>query len=365
MYFFPAHNFIHEDAEDAIDLNLLAGNMAEEIRKESAREYGIHMGKPPVHLISGSGREFYYSQGALSLVAEVGTRNISDYIEHMSENIQENIPALIMALSEVNNYKKENNLQRVENFLATSIGAKEIELSWDYIEDETIYFEIYRSTKLKGFAQPSNRIAMTKMKNFIDSNLKSATNYYYYIRAVCKDKSIKSPYAQLVAVRTKPAENMFSKILYPIADKIGYVGEKTQKNKEHFGNNSLFVGISEQKGECYGVCGFGLNTIPENAIITEAKISFYPMNRVAVQVERYGQWRVGQMDERIIDNINSFDEIKNAKMLSYIDRPTLSHQLAQGVWREYKFAEQEIKVLEKSLKREKPILEYKVLHHYR
>ncbi|MEA2073075.1 MAG: M14 family zinc carboxypeptidase, partial [Campylobacterota bacterium] len=67
--FFPAHNFIHEDAEDAIDLNLLAGNMAEEIRHESGREYGIHMGKPPVHLISGSGREFYYSQGALAIVA--------------------------------------------------------------------------------------------------------------------------------------------------------------------------------------------------------------------------------------------------------------------------------------------------------
>jgi len=349
--FFPAHNFIHEDAEDAIDLNLLAGNMAEEIRKESSREYGIHMGKPPVHLISGSGREFYYSQGVLSLVAEVGTRNISDYIEHMSENIQENIPALIMALSEVNNYKKEDNLQRVQNFVATSIGAKEIALSWDYIEDETLYFEIYRSKKLKGFAQASNRIAVTKMKNFTDSNLKSATNYYYYIRAVCKEKSIKSPYAQFLGVRTKPAENMFSKILYPVASKIGYVGEKTQKNRDHFGNNSLFVGISEQKGECYGVCGFSLATIPENAIITAAKISFYPMNRVAVQVERYGQWRVGQMDERTIDNIESFDEIKNAKMLSYIDRPTCSHQLAQGVWREYQFAEQEVQVLEKALKR--------------
>mgnify|MGYP002639781960 FL=1 len=130
--FFPAHNFIHEDAIDAIDLNLLACNMAEEIRKESGREYGVHMGKPPVHLISGSGREFYYSRGALALVAEVGTRNISDYIEHMSENIEENIPALVMALSEVNNYEKENSLQRVENFTATSVESKEVELVWDY-----------------------------------------------------------------------------------------------------------------------------------------------------------------------------------------------------------------------------------------
>jgi len=349
--FFPAHNFIHEDAEDAIDLNLLAGNMAEEIRKESSREYGIHMGKPPVHLISGSGREFYYEQGALSLVAEVGTRNISDYIEHMSENIEENIPALVMALSEVNNYKKEDNLKRVENFIAKSVAAKEVEISWDYPEDEKVYFEIYRSKKLKGFAQASNRIGITKLRTFTDSNLKSSTNYYYYIRAVCKHRGIKSPYAQVLGIRTKPVDNMFSKILYPVASKIGYVGEKTKKNKDHFGNNSLFVGVSEQKGECYGVAGFSLNTIPENAIITEAKISFYPMNRVAVQVEKYGEWRVGQMDERTIDNVDSFDEIKNAKMLSYIDRPTSSHQLAQGIWRTYLFSAQEIKVLEKSLKR--------------
>jgi murein tripeptide amidase MpaA len=47
--FFPAHNFIHEDAEDAIDLNLLAGNMAEEIRKESSREYGT-----PIQAVSAT-----------------------------------------------------------------------------------------------------------------------------------------------------------------------------------------------------------------------------------------------------------------------------------------------------------------------
>jgi len=349
--FFPAHNFIHEDAEDAIDLNLLAGNMAEEIKKESGREYGVHMGKPPTHLISGSGREFYYSQGALALVAEVGTRNISDYKEHMSENIDENIPALIYALSEVNNYKKEDSLPRVTNFISTNVTSREVELTWEYIDDDSLYFEIYRSDKLKGCAQTSNRIGMTKLKTFTDKNLSSSTNYYYYIRAVSKSRYIKSPFAPICAIRTQPRDNMFSKILYPLADKIGYVGEKTKKNSEHFGNNSLFVGISEGRGECYGVCGFSLNTIPENAVITSAKISFYPMNRVSVQIESYGEWRVGQIDERVIDNIDSFDDIKNAKVLSYIDRPTGSAQLAQGIWRTYKFANQEIDVLQKSLKR--------------
>ncbi len=353
--FFPAHNFIHEDAEDAIDLNLLAGNMAEEIKKESGREYGVHMGKPPVHLISGSGREFYYAQGALALVAEVGTRNISDYQEQMSENIDENIPALIYALSEVKNYAKEDTLPRIKNFVASELSSREVELSWDYIEDDSLYFEIYRSYKKKGCAQISNRIGMTKLKTFIDKNLTPSKNYYYYLRAVCKSRYIKSPFAQMCGVRTHPADNMFSKILYPSADSIGYVGEKTKNNNEHFGNNSLFVGISESKGECYGVCGFSLSTIPENAIITSASISFYPMNRVSVQVESFGEWRVGQIDERTVESMSSFDDIKSAKVLSYIDRPTGSAQLSQGIWRRYKFASQEIEVLQKSLKRREAV----------
>ncbi len=353
--FFPAHNFIHEDAVDAIDLNILASNMAEEIKKESDREYGVHMGKPPVHLISGSGREFYYSKGALSLVAEVGTRNISDYKENMSQNIDENIPALIHALSEVNNYKKEDELPRVDNFTAVKVNSKEVELTWDYMDDESLYFEIYRSKKKKGFAQSSNRIGMTKLKIYTDKNLHESTNYYYYIRAVCKKRYVKSPFAQMVGVRTHPADNMFSKILYPLAEKIGYVGEKTKKNSEHFGSNSLFVGVSDSKGECYGVCGFSLKTLPQNAIITSASISFYPMNRVSVQVESFGEWRVGQVDERTIDNISDFQSIKNAKVLSYIDRPTGSAQLSQGIWRTYKFANQEIEVLQESLKREEAI----------
>ena len=350
--FFPAHNFMHEDAVDAIDLNLLAGNMAEEIKKESGREYGVHMGKPPVSLISGSGREFYYSQGALSLVAEVGTRNISDYQENMSEHIDENIPALIFALSEVNNYSKDNFLPRVENFIATDVSSKEVELKWDHAGPIEVYYEIYRSKNKKGFAQVSNRIGMTKLKTFTDKNLPSSTNYYYFIRAVCKGKNVKSGFAQMVAVRTKPADNMFSKILYPLAENIGYVGEKTKKNPEHFGNNSLFVGVSEKKGECIGVCGFSLSTVPQNAIITSASISFYPMNRVSVQVENFGEWRVGQIDERTVSNINSFEAIKNAEVLSYIDRPTGSAELSQGVWRTYKFAKQELDVLQDSLKRE-------------
>jgi len=353
--FFPAHNFIHEDAVDATDLNTLAANMAEEIRKVSGREYGVHMGKPPVHLISGSGREFYYSKGALSLVVEVGTRNISDYQEHMREHINEHLPALMYALYEVPNYNKNNSLPRVEALKASNIEAKEVTLTWEYPEDEDVYFEIYRSKKQKGYCQASNRIGMTRSCEYVDMHLQTSTNYYYFIRAVSKQRRIKSPFAPVMGVRTQPDFNMFSKIIFPLKEQIGYVGEKTQKNKEHFGVNSLFVGVSEKKGVCYGLSSFSLETIPENAIITSASISFYPMNRVSVQVEKYGEWRVGLVDERTIDKLYSFDEVKNAKILGYIDRPTGSHQLSQGIWRTYNFSAQEIALLQEALKRRKAL----------
>lgn len=349
--FFPAHNFIHEDAIDATDLNVLAANMAEEVRKESGRECGIHMGKPPTHLISGSGREFYYSQGALALVVEVGSRNISDYTEHMQEHIYEHIPALTYALSEVPNYSKEIEIPRVEDFIVSSVSAREVNLEWQYDTNEDVYFEIYRSLKLKGFAQAANRIGSTRSYSFADANLVASQDYYYFIRAVCKKRGVKSAFAPALKVRTEPEYNMFSKILFPIKDRVGYVGEKTLKNREHFGENSLFVGVSEGRGECYGVTEFSLESVPENAVITGAKISYYPMNRVSVQVERYGEWRVGLVDDRVVDDISSFEDVKNAKILGYIDRPTSSHQLSQGVWRTYKFASQEIVHLQAALKR--------------
>ncbi len=351
--FFPAHNFIHEDAVDATDLNVLSANMAEEIRKVSGREYGVHMGKPPTHLISGSGREFYYSTGALALVVEVGSRNISDYQQNMQEHINEQIPALTFALSETPHYRKNDALPRVDVFHATEVGAREVTLSWNYPENNDVYFEIYRSKKLKGFCQSANRVGMTRSFEFTDVLLESATNYYYFIRAVDKRRYIKSPFAPWVGIRTAPFTHMFSKILFPRRPEVGYVGEKTTKNKEHFGENSMFVGISEKKGECFGVAGFSLESVPENAVIKSARISFYPMNRVSVQVESYGEWRVGLMDERSIDNVYSFDEVKQAKILGFIDRPTKSQQLSQGIWRTFDFAKQERILLQDALKRRK------------
>jgi len=349
--FFPAHNFKHEDALNATDLNTLSANMAEEIRKVSGREYGVHMGKPPVHLISGSGREFYYSTGALALTVEVGSRNISDYIENMTENVDENIPALIYALNEVPNYDKTLRLPRINDFIAPKVTSNKVELEWNYPESEDVYFEIYRSKKEISHCQASNRIGLTKSKSFVDSHLRTAMNYTYFVRAVCKKRGIKSAFAPKVTVRTLSDIDAFSKILFPTKEKIGYVGEKTVKNAEHFGLNSLFVGISEAKGECYGVLGFPLDSIPENAIIRSARISMYPINRVNVQIEKYGEWRLGIMDEAACESLHSFTAVKNAPILSYIEKPTQSHELSQGIWRTWEFAKNERILLQEALKR--------------
>lgn len=347
--FFPAHNFKHEDAIDATDLNVLSANMAEAIRKVSGREYGIHMGKPPASLISGSGREFYYSKGIKSLVVEVGTRNISDYQVYMQEHIDEHIKALIVALEEVPNYAKSNALLRVSDFVVSRVSAYEIELTWSYATDESIYFEIYRSENSKGFCQNANCVGTTKAQSFIDRHLKAATNYYYFIRAVSLTTGLKSPFAPFTALRTEPEINMFSKILYPIKSEIGYVSETSSMNKDHFGFNSLFVGYSKSKGECLGVATFSLDTVPENAIIKTAKVSFYPMNRVAAQVEKFGEWRIGLLDKSSVDDLYSFDALKQGNVLGYVDRPVKSHQLSQGVWRSFEFAKQERVILQNAL----------------
>ncbi len=348
---FPAHNFINEDAIDATDLNVLGANMAEQIRKVSGREYGVHMGKPPASLIHGSGREFYYSTGALALVVEVGSRNISDYQENMQESVNENIPALTFALSEAVNYDKNRPLQRVEDFVAVDVTDGEVSLSWSYPQRGDLYFEIFRSKKAKGLAQSSNRVGMTKQLKFTDRFLQSATNYFYFIRAVDKKSYTESPFAPVVGVRTTPKKHMFSKILFPSKQNIGHVGQKGQNSRDNFGEQHMSVGISVQKGECYGVMKFSLATLPQNALIKHAQISLYPTNRVGVQVENFGEWRIGIVDDESLECMSCFDAVKDATMLGYIGVATKSSQLSQGIWRTYEAAAQECRILQDALKR--------------
>ena len=350
--FFPAHDFRHEDTIDTTDMNVLCANMAEEIRKISDREYGIHQGKPPTKLISGSGREFYYSKGILATVVEVGTRNISDYLDDMIEHIREHIPALIAALKEAPNYAKEGVMPRPENFRATYVGSDNVTLEWEpypCCDGEEIYFEIYRSRREKSYCRPFNLMGLTQANRYADANLWSDTAYFYHIRAVDKRSGRKSPFAPVLAVRTSVSEDEFHRTYFPLPDKTGYVAQKAKDNAAHFGVNSLFVGVNETKGISYTMLNFPLKTIPENAKIKHARLRLYPLNRVGVTVEKYGEWDAGIVEPESVKDVTKFDEVDRAEIRSYVGRPTPSNHLTQGIWRSWDFSEIECRELQKCI----------------
>ena len=343
--FFPAHDFRHEDAIDTTDINILCANMAESIRKVSHREYGIHQGKPPAKLISGSGREFYHSKGILSTVVEVGTRNISDYMGDMNEHIREHTAALQEALKMVPNYGSQAQLQRVNSFEVTEVGSSHVTLKWDYDLDDDTYFEIYRSDKDKHFCMGSNLIARTHSLEYSDIHLYSNKDYHYNIRAVKKLSDAKSAFYPQVRVRTTPEFNEFTRTYHAQAVKTGYVAEKLKNNAGHFGVNSLFVGVDDSKGVSYAIVTINPRSIQENINIKSATFCLYPINRVSATIEKYGEWNIGLVDPESIGDITNFDDVENMKILSYLGRPTKSHQLTQGIWREWKLSGLECEAL--------------------
>ncbi|WP_300363878.1 M14 family zinc carboxypeptidase, partial [Hydrogenimonas sp.] len=358
--FFPAHDFRHEDTIDTTDMNVLCANMAEEIRKISDREYGIHQGKPPAKLISGSGREFYHSKGILATVVEVGTRNISDYLDSMIEHIREHIPALLAAIREAPNYARERTMPRPENFRATFVGVNSVTLEWEPYPccegDDTVYFEIYRSRREKSYCRPFNLMGLTQANRYADQNLVSDTPYFYHVRAVNKRTGQKSPFAPVLAVRTHVAEEEFHRTYFPIPDKTGYVAEKIPNNKAHFGVNSLFVGVNETKGVSYAVVTIPLKTIPENARIERARFRLYPMNRVGVTIEKFGEWDVGIVEPESVGDITKFEDVEAMRIRSYVGRPTPSNHLTQGIWRSWEFSEIECQALQEQLKKGEVVL---------
>ncbi len=345
--FFPAHDFRHEDTIDTTDMNTLCANMAEEIRKISDREYGIHQGKPPTKLISGSGREFYYSKGIISTVVEVGTRNISDYLDDMNEHVREHIPALLHAVKEVPNYDRKNGLSRIKSFEITEIGSNHANLVWEYEQNNDIFFEIYRSTKNKSFCNASNLVARTQSLEFSDINLSSNKDYYYNIRAVNKKTNIKSPFYPQIILRTDPEYDEFSRTYYATSKGTGYVAENYTNNKKHFGVNSLFVGVDLNKGVSYAIVTMSFNTLPSNAQIKHASFHLYPINRVSTTIEKYGEWNVGIVNQETMGDITNFDDVDNMEILQYVGRPTSSDKLTQGIWRTWEFSGKECETLQK------------------
>ncbi|RXJ87548.1 M14 family zinc carboxypeptidase [Arcobacter sp. CECT 8985] len=353
--FFPAHDFRHEDTLETTDLNVLCANMADKIKKISSREYGIHQGKPPAKLIGGSGREFYYSKDILATVVEVGTRNISDYLDDMNEHLREHIPALIEALKEVPNYDKDNPLKRVENFEVKEIGSNHVNLSWNAKVTKDIFFEIYRNKRDKMYCKESNLIARTQALEFSDTNLQSNTNYYFNIRAVNKRKKLKSPFSPQIKIRTDVEYDEYSRTYYANASQTGYVAENVNNNDKHFGVNSLFVGVDENKGVSYSIITIDLKTIPANAVIKSASLNLYPINRVSTTIEKFGEWNIAIIDQDSIEDITDFDEVENAKVISYIGRPTKSDQLTQGIWRKWELSGIESLALTSQIENEKVI----------
>ena len=357
--FFPAHKFNHEAEIEGTDLNVLCANMNFEIKKVTGREYGIHRGKPPTKLISGSGREYYYSKGIVAAVVEVGTRNIPDYMQNMTESIHENIPALLYALSEAKNYASFAP-RRVENFHIESFGSDYVNLAWEHTQTTPgTFYKVYRSTRHKDACREKNLIATTTEFTFTDIELQSGTEYFYYIRAIDPISNISSPFAPQLKVRTLLERDEFSKTIFPAPAEIGYVAEKSiEQNREHFGKNSIFVGVNQSKGISYGVMAFSLANIPENAIIQEASISLYPMNRVNVKIEKYGEWSISFVDQQSVSEITDFQQIHEAEIIQTLGETIPSEKLTQGIWREWHFNDYEKKLLEHEISHKKVLFRF-------
>ncbi|QOR62787.1 fibronectin type III domain-containing protein [Sulfurovum indicum] len=347
--FFPAHKFKHEAEIDGTDMNVISANMNDEFEKITGRKYGIHRGKPPVALISGSGREYYYSRGIKAIVVEVGTKNIPDYMKSMSSSIHENIPALIRTFSEVVNYSAYAP-RRVDEFRVEKAEPTSVTLVWKYEKRDDIFFEIYRSTKDKDACNERTKVGISGENSFTDTDLESSTNYHYTIRAVSKKTGYKSPFAPVVKARTALAEDEFFRFLFAVKEGTGYVGQYTQEqNRAHFGLNSLFVGINKSKGICDAVVSFDLSSIPENAIIKSARFYLYPMNRVGAKIEKFGQWDLSLLEPESFSEISDFNEIEKAKAKGIIGQAIKSRQLTQGIWNFWEFSQRECQLLEEEV----------------
>ncbi|PJE80218.1 Carboxypeptidase T [invertebrate metagenome] len=361
--FFPAHKFNHEEEIEGTDLNMLCANMNNEIRKVSGRQYGIHRGKPPFNLINGSGREYYYSRGILSTVVEVGTRNIPDYLINMSESVAENIPAVLYALQTASSYSKLAP-RIVSNFTVEIIGAREAVLSWEYNHDADVFFEIFRSTTPKSPCNEANRITITRAYTHNDTHLKSGQRYFYTIRAVDRITRIPSPFAPQLKLRTRLAHDEFLYTLFPAKKEVGYVGKNTPElNSDHFGHNSLFVGINRSKGCCYGVITFNLDNLPSDTVLKKAVFSLYPMNRVNAKIENFGEWSVSILNPDEITDITSYDQIAHASPVQTLGDAIASDRLTQGIWSEWRFTEVEQRILQQQLQRGRIILRVEGPNH--
>ncbi len=347
--FFPAHKFNHEAELEGTDLNTICANMNHEIHKVTGRKYGIHRGKPPKQLISGSGREYYYSKGIIATVVEVGTQNIPDYMQNMHGSIHENIPALLYALNEAHNYS-HNAPKRPESFIVVNKNSKYVTLEWAYDSHENIYFEIYRNDANKEACNESSLVGITTKTEFTDIELTSGKDYYYSIRAIDNLTGVKSPFAPQVRVQTELENYEFFRTIFPAPNAAGYTAQKTlERNRNHYGKNSLFIGVSESRGISYGVMDFSLESLPKDAIILEARLSLYPLNRVNAKIEKYGEWSISFVDKESVADITDYGQVDQCELLQTLGETIPSEQLTQGIWSHWQFNDYEKRILQSQL----------------
>ena len=75
----------------------------------------------------------------------------------------------------------------------------------------------------------------------------------------------------------------------------------------------------------------------------------YPINRVPVNIEKFGEWNMGIITGDI-DSIYDFNDVREAK-IEDIGRAIPSNELSQGIWKEWEMSEYQAKFLEKNLDR--------------
>jgi len=246
---------------------------------------------------------------------------------------------------------------RPENFLIKDKTSHEVTLCWEYPCKKDIYFEIYRNKENKEACNETSLVGITKNHDFTDIELQSGTHYFYYIRAVDNITRIKSPFAPKARVQTMLETTEYYRAIYPAPSDVGYTAQFTiEQNRAHFGRNSLFIGVNETKGISYGVIDFKLDTLPPDAIVIDARLSLYPLNRVNAKIEKFGEWSVSFVDRSSVGEISDFDQIHNASVIQTVGATLPSENLTQGIWSHWNFNEYERRLLEEQLKEHESVL---------
>ena len=103
---------------------------------------------------------------------------------------------------------------------------------------------------------------------------------------------------------------------------------------------------------------FSLANLPEDAIIQDATISLYPMNRVNAKIEKFGEWSLSFMDQQSVSEITDFKQIHEAEIIQTLGETIKSEKLTQGIWREWHFNDYEKSILQNEIKKQKVIFRF-------